>query len=132
MEGKYSGGLNFRLISVRGTEMRVSCRVILNNSYLSLLAGVQAFVLSETVIYIRIFLIKSVLNIVYIYIYIRNEKKKGKLSSRIKSYPLKIRLLCIILEWISIVYRCLFEDRLKLGEDTGSRNRWISTRSQPV
>lgn len=63
--------------------MRVSCRVILNNSYLSLLAGVQAFV-SETVIYIRISLIRSVLDIVYVYARgdNRNEKKKkGKLSS---------------------------------------------------
>lgn len=56
--------------------MRVSCRVILNNSYLSLLAGVQAFVLSETVIYIRIFLIRSVLNIVYIYIYSKRKKER--------------------------------------------------------
>lgn len=68
--------------------MRVSCRVILNNSYLSLLAGVQAFVLSETVICIRIFLIRSVLNIVYIYIF--ETKKRKEIKLRIKSYPLKI------------------------------------------
>lgn len=114
--------------------MRVSCRVILNNSYLSLLAGVQAFV-SETVIYIRISLIRSVLDIVYVYARgdNRNEKKKkGKLSS-----PWKI-IISSFKDFFLVSYikvdidrckaRCLLDDWGR--GDTGSRNRWISTRFQ--